>query len=179
MLPALMFLVLLLGAQQPTPASTDFESLRTTVPPAAAANSDVQQLTVDWAAYAGAADQFVSAATAVPVNRFQIRDRRTVQGPLPVERDPQLSADQLVVVGADAAGTALTWQPLKDPRIVRAEQPGPDGVLTGGILYRTDVEILLVLPDLPQLTQVRLYQPRWTGRQWALDLIATFGIPRP
>ena len=65
------------------------------------------------------------------------------------------------------------------PRIVRAEQPGPDGVLTGTVLYRASTQLTLALPDLPQLIQVGLYQPRWTGTTWILDLIATFAVAGP
>ncbi len=173
---ALGGLTLLVG-QQPPSTSLSFETLRATVAQSAAVAPDrVQQLTVDWSAFAGATGDLVSGATAIPVNRFQVQDRRSIAGPLPLDRNPELSADQLVAVGTTSSGAALSWQLLRDPRVVRAEHPGPDGVLTGDVLMRADVQLVIALPDMPQLTDVRLYQPHWDGARWRLDLIASFPI---
>jgi hypothetical protein len=173
---ALTAVFLLAGQQQPA-APLNFDTLRAAVAQAATVGSGrVQQLTVDWSAFAGAAGDVVSAATAIPVNRFQVRDRRAVPGPLPIDRNPELSDDQLVVVGSGSGGAALSWQLIRDPRVVRSEHPGPDGVLAGETLLRTDVQLLLAVPDLPQLTDVRLYQPRWDGARWRLELVGSFPI---
>jgi len=174
---ALVSLVLL--AQQPPESPIAFDALKTGVSQAGAVAADsVQQLTVDWNAYAGAPGDLVSAATAVPLNRFQLRERRRLTGPLALERNPELAQDRLVLVAADAKGVALSWQLIVDPRIVRAEHPGPDGTLAGQTLYRADVQVTFDLPDLQQLTQVFIYQPRWTGDRWLLDLVASLPVPR-
>src|SRR4051812_37356042 len=114
-------LLVVLGAflsaagQQPPTSSMSFETLRATIAPAAAASSaDLQQVTVDWNAFV-VSSALVSAAAAIPVNRFQVTERRIVPGPLPIDRNPELSADQLVVVGVNAGGAALTWQLIRDP----------------------------------------------------------------
>ena len=51
-------------------------------------------------------------------------------------------------------------------------------VLTGTVLYRGTVDLLLVLPDSPQIVQAAIYQPHWTGSEWTLDLVGTFGVAR-
>jgi hypothetical protein len=46
-------------------------------------------------------------------------------------------------------------------------------------LYRARTQFTVVLPDVPQLTQTTLYQPRWTGTSWVLDLIGSFAVAQP
>lgn len=103
---------------------------------AASAPSGAQtELTVRWVvppAPVGA------AAGALPaVDAFQIAKRAVVVDEPVRERDPQISADELVVVAVNAQGREVGWQHLKDPRVVRSEQPGPDGLLTGRVLHRS------------------------------------------
>jgi len=43
------------------------------------------------------------------------------QGPLPRERDPQLSMNRLVVVSSDAVGREIDWRIVPDPRLIREE----------------------------------------------------------
>jgi len=178
-LPILYFL-LLQNVQAPAPLIS-FETLKATANVAfPQASAGVQELTVNWNAFAGAAGQLLSSDAALAaVNTFEVVARQVSAGSLQRERNPELSADQLVAIGADLTGTMVSWSLIKDPRIVRAEQPGPDGVLTGRILYRATTQLTLALPDLPQLIQVGLYQPRWTGTTWILDLIATFAVAGP
>jgi hypothetical protein len=102
--------------------------------------------------------------------------RRPGVGALPVERNPELSADQLVVVGAEADGSIVSWSLIKDPRIVRAEQARPDGVLGGRVLYRGEASLLLVLPDSARIVQASIYEPSWTGAEWELTLLGSFNL---
>ncbi len=174
---ALLVVSLVAWAAEQPPSTLTFDTLKSTVAQAGSVASDVaQHVTADWTAFAGAPGEALPAARAVPVNQFQLRERRRVSGQLAVERNPELSADQLVVVAADARGAALSWQLIRDPRIVRAEWPGPDGTLTGVVLYRADAHLTLDLPDLPQLVQVHLYQPRWAGDRWDLDLVTSITL---
>jgi hypothetical protein len=180
MTATLVFLFLLSGAftQEAPPAqSLTFEALRARVPASASTSTaDVQEVTVHWDAFAAAPGQIVSKDAAVPVNRFDILSRRSVPGPLPLDRNPELSVDQLVVAGVDSVGNLVAWQLIKDPRIVRAETPRADGVLTGEILYRAEAQFTIALPDRPALRSARVYQPRWTGVGWMLDLLGSFAI---
>jgi hypothetical protein len=174
-LSPLLLLLLVSAGQQPPSAPLTFETLTATVPAAGAIDTGgVREVTVNWNAYAAPPGELAPRNARVPLNRFEVIRQQVVAGPLPRDRNPELSADQIVVVGADANGTAVSWQLMKDPRVVRAEQPGADGVLTGQTLHRGSIRFTLTLPDLPQLAQVRVYEPQWTGTGWALELLASF-----
>jgi hypothetical protein len=172
-------LFLLLSQNGQVPASPlPFDALRAAVTSSAAANGS-QELTVNWNVdtTVGAAPG-QNAPAPIPANRFEIAERHVSGGPPARERNPELSPYHLVVVGTDAAGTPLSWSLVADPRIVRAEQPGPDGVLTGAVLYRPQTQFTVTVPDTPQVTQITIYQPRWTGATWVLDPLGSFPIPR-
>lgn len=173
---SLFLLALMTVAPQPAPPAVTFEQLRAAV--ASGGPAPVQELTVRWDVYAAPAEPVAAPDRVVPVNQFELLARRVLADPPQRERNPELSADQLVVVGADAGGAPLSWQLIRDPRIVRAETPGPDGVLSGTVLHRREIDFLVALPAPPALAQVRIYQPRWTGFDWALDLIGSVSAPR-
>jgi hypothetical protein len=141
-----------------------------------AAAQTVQQLRIRW----GAADARAAAAPAAdarqPSSPFTVVDRRTIAGPLARQRDPQLSPDQLVVHAVNAAGDVLDSQLIRDPRLLRAEIAGPTGELSGRTLQRANPEFLLDIPDTAGLAQIRVYQPRWTGTAFELDLIGTIAV---
>jgi hypothetical protein len=147
---------LLLQVVQAPPATFGFDSLTARVAPdAMPPASSVQELTVNWNVDVAPAGALLSTnAAPVPINGFQVVGRRVMVGAMPRERHPELSADQLVVVGAGLDGSPVSWSLIKDPRIVRAEQPGADGVLTGRTLYRASAQLAVVLPNLPQVAQV-------------------------
>lgn len=95
---------------------------------------------------------------------------------MPIERYPELAADKLLIAGTDATGSILAWSLTADPRLVRAEVPGPDGVLTGRLLYRGSADLLAVLPASSSIVQGAVYQPTWTGSEWLLNLVGTFSL---
>src|SRR4051812_5253333 len=99
---------------------------------------------------------------------LQMVARRPSESGLVRERDPQLAPDELVVVAVDSNGTAIGWQHVKDPRVVRSEAPGADGVLAGQTLYRSDAEFVVAMPDDVRAVEMRVYETRWTGQSWAL-----------
>lgn len=92
-------------------------------------------------------------------------------GALPKQRSAELSPEQVVVVALDAEGR-LRWCGLvADPRRLRAEVPGPDGELTGQVIYRESAEFVIQYPDDELVTEVRLYHPDWDGQQFSLELV--------
>jgi len=94
------------------------------------------------------------------------------QGKPPRQRNPKLSLQHLVVVGLNAQGEETSRTVILDPRIVRAETAEPSGTLTASELrYRNDVIFSVTMPDDPSVIALRIYQPRWTGKEFALDLI--------
>jgi hypothetical protein len=172
--------LLMIEPQQSPPPALSFERLTSSAPaPPPASSAGVQELVVVWRAFALPPNELRTKDSAPPpINQFEVSQKRLLSGPLPIDRNPELSAEQLVVAGADVNGSVLSWALVKDPRIVRSEQPGPDGTLSGTVLYRGTTDLLLMLPDSPEIVQVGVYQPRWTGAEWALDLIGAFPITR-
>ncbi|MGE5443534.1 MAG: hypothetical protein ACM3SR_02905 [Ignavibacteriales bacterium] len=67
---------------------------------------------------------------------------------------------------------------MLDPRILRAETAESSGQLTSSeLLYRDDVTFSVTIPDDPSTITLRIYQPRWTGKEFALDLIGEANLP--
>jgi hypothetical protein len=143
----------------------------------AADTESVREVTIRWAAYAGGANGLVGPATAVALNRFDVVAQRVVPGSLPRERHPDFSGDQIVVAAVDEAGTTLSWQLVPDPRILRSEGPGPDGILRGAVFYRTDPVFTFSFPADVQPARIDVLQPRATPDDWQFDLVASFPLP--
>ncbi len=153
---------------------TTLETLRLTAPAASATSA--QQLTLRWEVYSSPAADVAAPQTVVRVDQFQVLSQTIVAVEAPRDRRPELAADRLVVVLANAEGTVLHWSSIADPRVVRAEQPGPNGVLAGAVLHRREAEFLLTLPNIPGTAQLRIYEPRWDGVDWALDPIGAVAL---
>jgi hypothetical protein len=101
---------------------------------------------------------------------------RRLAGSLPRHRSPELSQDKLMVAAVGAGGKLRWWTLMDDPRLLRAEAPGPDGVLSGQIFYRAEPEFVVNVPEDGGTTELRLYHPRWTGEEFVLDIINTVSI---
>jgi len=137
----------------------------------------LQDVRVRWDAHAGAPASALPSESAPPAtDLFSLLERRHVSGLMPRERNPELSANHVMVVTVDAAGEAIDSFLLHDPRLIRAETPGPTGELSGQVLYRTSAEFNVTLPDNPAISAVRFYKPRWAGRGWVLDLLGTLPL---
>ena len=87
-------------------------------------------------------------------------------------RSLDLAPDTLLAVAIDAQNKLRSWAVIPDPRIIRAESPGPDGVLRGRILTVDQPEFSITIPDDSSIIEIRLFEPRWTGRDFALTHIA-------
>ena len=164
----------------PPPQSLSFDRLIASVPQAPPAvdghATTAQQLTVRWTAAAGsAATQSVNPGAALAAGSFDVV-ARSQAGDMPVERYPELSPDRLLIAGTDASGAILAWSLTTDPRVVRAEVPGPDGRLTGRVVYRGSADLLALLPDSSSIVQGAVYQPSWNGSEWSLTLVGTFTL---
>lgn len=139
--------------------------------PAPAARSH-RQLSVAWEADksalpAPAAVQNRNAPGRVSLSRGAVRRA----GALPKQRSAELSATQVVVVALDAEGRMRWCGLVADPRLLRAEAPGPDGELSGRVIYRESAEFVVSYPDDDAVAEVRLYHPDWDGQNFSLELI--------
>jgi hypothetical protein len=154
-------------------AATDLSAIPT------AAATATQELTVRWTPYPGATSAVIAPDARPASAAFLLLERRSVPGELRRLRSPQLSSDQLVAIGVDAAGRESDWQLVKDPRIIRAEGAGADGRLSGQVLHRTDAEFLLTVPAGNGFTSIRIYETAWTGSQYVLRYVGAIALDQP
>ena len=134
----------------------------------------VQQVRVQWTTPAD--DAPPPAPGRQSLNPLRLLERRSAAGSLPRQRNPQVSADQILVQAFDARGVLVDSHLIPDPRLVRAESPGPTGELAGEVLQRVDPDFLITLPDVADLVELRLFHPRWTGTEFAFDPIGSISL---
>ena len=92
-------------------------------------------------------------------------------GALPKQRSAELSPTQVVVVALDSEGRMRWCGLVADPRLLRAEVPGPGGELTGQVIYRESAEFVVQYPDDEAVSEIRLYHPDWDGQKFSLALV--------
>jgi hypothetical protein len=145
--------------------------------PSPALSQVIQELRVQWTTSPPLPPGTLAGTLEPSVSQlFSLLDRRAITGRPPRQREPELNHDRMVIVARDAAGKILHWQVVADPRIVRAEAPGPGGELRGRIFYRERADFLFTLPDEPGIARIDFYQPRWTGAAFDLDLIGSTAL---
>ena len=180
-----LLLVVLSGlvAQDAVPARSEASVRALPTFAAAAKGPDQTEVTVHWVVAAGQPGIATAGTLVVPgsvpeVNQFDILNRRAIRESPVRERDLRLAADDLVIVAVDGQGRELAWQRVKDPRIVRSEQPGPGGLLSGQVLYRREAELVIRLPAAVSAARVLIYGVEWNGREFVLRGLGSIPIPR-
>jgi hypothetical protein len=98
------------------------------------------------------------------------------KGTLPRDRTLELSPNQILLIGTDASGMLRWWKLFLDPRLVRAEAPDETGALKGEEYYLKTVDFIIDFPDEAGITEVRLYHPRWTGKEFQLELLSKLPV---
>jgi hypothetical protein len=116
-------------------------------------------------------EQHQSAEATALVLGSQLR-----QGSLPKHRSLELASDQLLMITVDDGSRLRWWSMMPDPRILRAERPGPNGPLVGEVIYQKSIDLTVNIPDDNGAVQLRFYHPRWTGDQFLLVLISTISL---
>lgn len=113
-----------------------------------------------------------------PANRVTVLEKRRVPGSLPRQRNPELSSSHLVVIGMDALKQEVVQVIVNDPRLIRLETTTSTGKLTPSeIIYQSEVEFSIALPDDPRIRNIRLYHPIWTGSEYNLELVGEAQLP--
>jgi hypothetical protein len=112
-------------------------------------------------------EQQQSVATTAQVLTSQVK-----QGSLPKHRSFELATDQLLLVTVDEKSRLRWWSTLPDPRVLRAERPGPNGTLTGEVIFQSSLNFSLNIPDDDAAVELRLYHPQWNGQEFNLVLIS-------
>ena len=137
--------------------------------PAQASARSHRELRVSWEADKAALPSPAAAQYGNAPGRVALLSRAVRrEGALPKQRSAELSPTQVVVVALDAEGRMRWCGVVEDPRLLRAEAPGPDGELTGQVIYRESAEFVVNYPDDEAITEVRLYHPDWDGQKFSL-----------
>lgn len=117
------------------------------------------------------------AAQAPSLKSLTVLERRLRQDAPSRPRSSEMSPDQILVVAVDAQARMIFWTLQTDPRILRSEGPGPDGQLTGQVLYRQSAEFLVAVPDDPSVVELRIYKPvAASSQELALRPVGTINL---
>jgi hypothetical protein len=100
-----------------------------------------------------------------------VTEHRKVPEAPPRQRNPELSSQQLVIKALDSKGQEITRVDVADPRLVRTQTVEPSGTIKCEVFYQDSVEFTVVLPDDPDITQLKIYHPHWTGTEFILEPI--------
>lgn len=99
-------------------------------------------------------------------------------GTLPKQRSLDLAPGTLLVVALDASYKLQSWQTIIDPRYLRSEAPGPDGVLTGTTIANPSPDFRVFQPNDPEVVELRLYEPHQTAEgKLSLGLVESVRLP--
>ena len=156
---------------QTLPSARPFSSLKASVAQANNGNES-RELRIQWtvprAQAAGARTRSPGSFTLLGQTRFSGAPRR--------ERQPEPSANDLVVIVQDSDGRDLDWRIVPNPRLLRLETPDQDGRLSGRTIERDEVEMLLYIPDLPGADRIQIFSPVWNGKDYTLDPLGQLTI---
>jgi hypothetical protein len=105
-------------------------------------------------------------------HRLEVISQKQVLGAPQVQRNPQLSEDDLVVSALDSEGTEITRIYIPDPRLLRSEDVDSRGNFTSKKrLYRRSAKLIIPLPDNSGIKSIQIFQPHWTGTEFTLELL--------
>jgi hypothetical protein len=166
----------------PSPARTDalrqaaqaaieqaFAPLGIAVPKESASAPQVKasELRIAW-------DPVPAAAGSAPAFRARVVSRVKSDSPFPRLRTMELAEGTILVAALTRSGVLVGWSVCPDPRVVRVEVPGPDGVLTGRVVQVERPEFLALVPDDPSVVEVRLLEPVRSTSGLVLRQVAAF-----
>jgi hypothetical protein len=140
-------------------------------------SSGTREVLVRWVAASPSSTPEAPKATRV-VGVFSLGSERRYASPPPRQRSLELRAGHVLVAGLDSARRLKSWTVIPDPRIVRSEGPGEDGVLTGQTLYFEQTEFLVAIPDDPQIVELRIYEPQTTKASVQLTAVGAITLSR-
>ncbi len=107
-----------------------------------------------------------------------IKGQARLKGAPPGRRSREISWQQLVVVAVDDGGREIDRAVVLDPRLIRYEAVDASGNFTeSAVLYREEADLAVAFAEQPALRAVRVFQPRWTGTEYTLDLLGEAALP--
>ncbi len=96
---------------------------------------------------------------------------------MPRLRSIELGEGRLLAAAVDASGNLRGCAVIRDPRFLRAEEPGPDGVLHGQVLQPAGVEFLVPVPRGANVVAIRFFQSTGESGSLALEHVAAIAVP--
>ena len=155
---------------QTTPPARPFAALKASVAQASSGN-ETRELRIRWTA-----PRTDAARTRATVGTFTLLGQVRFAGAPRRERQPQPSANDLVIVVQDSTGRDLDWRIIPNPRLIRAETPDQNGVLSGRVIERDEVELLIYIPDVAGADRIQIFSPMWNGKDYTLDPLGQLTI---
>jgi len=129
----------------------------------------------------------LTTATKTGLGTEELRSQQTAvtvlgsekrSGALGRQRSFELASDQLLLVTVTKDARLRWFSLVPDPRLLRAERPGPTGQLTGEVIFQPNLDFTFNIPDDNESTELRLYHPRWTGQEFVLVPLSTIPLQK-
>jgi hypothetical protein len=155
------------SAQASQPART-IDDLRRSVPQAT--TQAAQQLRIRWTVDAPVADPARAA------NTFDLIASQPVVAAMRPDRSPQIIPPALVLVSVDTSGREGDWRSMPDPRVVRADI-APNATARPERLYYVDLAFVALIPQLPDVSELRIYSARRVSGETVLDPLGSVTLP--
>jgi hypothetical protein len=107
-----------------------------------------------------------------------VAEEMRARGSVAKQRSLELSPEHVLMATVNAE-SQLRWSSLiPDPRVLRSEGPGADGVLEGVRLYQPNAEFIVHIPEDTEATELRFYHPLPSGEGFTLQLLSTVPLRR-
>jgi hypothetical protein len=106
-----------------------------------------------------------------PAQTLSVMGHTNRAGRLQRQRMLELSEEQVLVIGVGADEAMRWWTLIADPRLRRAETPGPNGELSGQSMILSETDFAVACPADISITELRFYHPHWTGTKFTLESI--------
>ena len=136
-----------------------------------------RELRVHWETKTQPETTIPAEASRAPSGTLTVKHFKVASGHLQRLRSLELATTQILVIALDANSNLLWWHLLTDPRLLRAETVGATGEITGRLSYLPQIDFSIAYPDDPTITELRFYQPEWTGEDFRLRSLGTLSVP--
>jgi hypothetical protein len=145
---------------------------------ASSESAGTRELRVKWVTSTAASTSQQPKAGPPPVGLYSIAAQQRYTEPPPRQRSLEIASGRLLIAAVDRTSRLKSWMVIADPRIVRAEGPGPDGILTGQILHMEQAEFFLSIPDEPDIVELRMFEPQLVGAEYRLTPVGSVSLSR-
>lgn len=117
-------------------------------------------------------------ASSMSAGAFNVSSQRVYAEPARRQRTLEIAPGRVLIAAIDRMNRLKSWIVMLDPRILRSEGPGPDGTLTGREVMLDVAEFFIAVPDDPEITELRFFEPRLDGQQYTLVTVGSIAVTR-